>query len=167
MTMPHPVACPILARVVAFCRDRRAAAALEFAIVSTPFFLVLLCTMQIGVYYFVQSALDTGVLQTAQTLYSGFRTGTTANLPGASSLKSLVASKSGGLITNDATLSVEIQPITNLSSGSVAITDGVNNYGTTTSTLMLRAQAKVPAFAPGFSSLTVATSSAIVRRQGT
>jgi Flp pilus assembly protein TadG len=149
------------------CRDRRATAALEFAIISTPFFLVLLCTLQIGVYYFAQSALDTGVLQTAQTLYSGFRTGTTANLPSASSLKSSIASKSGGLIANDATLSVEIQPVANLSSGTVAITDGLNNYGTTTSTLMLRAQAKVVTFAPGFGSLAVATSSAIVRRQGT
>lgn len=57
--------------------------------------------------------------------------------------------------------------MSNLSAGSVPITDGVNNYGTTTSTLVLRAQASVTTFAPGFSTLAVATSSAIVRRQGT
>jgi hypothetical protein len=77
-----------------------------------------------------------------------------------------VATQSGGLIQNDSTLAVEIQPVTNLSSGTVAITDGVTNYGTTTSTLMLRAQAQVTTFAPGFGLLTVATSSALVRRQG-
>jgi hypothetical protein len=54
-----------------------------------------------------------------------------------------------------------------LSGGTVAITDGVINYGTTTSTLVLRAQATVVTFAPGFSVLAVASSSAIVRRQGT
>ena len=156
-------------RVLAFSfwRNSRAASAVEFALVASPFFLALLCTMQIGIYYFVQSALDSSILQTSQSLYSGFRTGTTASLPGAGALKSSVASNSGGLISNDSTLAVEIQPIGNLSAGAVAITDGVNNYGTATSTLMLRAQAKVVAFAPGFGALTMATSSAIVRRQGT
>jgi Flp pilus assembly protein TadG len=138
----------------------------EFAIVSMPFVLLLLCSLQIGLYYFTQAALDSGVLATAQTLYSGFRTGTTPTLPGASSLKSSVATLSGGLIQNNSTLAVQIQPVTNLSSGTVAITDGVNNYGTTTSTLMLRAQAQVVTLAPGFGVLTVATSSALVRRQG-
>jgi len=154
-------------RIVRFGRNSRATSAVEFAIIATPFFLALICTVQIGIYYFTQAALDVGVLQTAQTLYSGFRTGTTPYLPSASALKSSVATLSGGLITNGSTLAVQIQPMSNLSSGSVPITDGVNNYGSTTSTLVLRAQANVVAFAPGFSTLTVATSSAIVRRQGT
>jgi hypothetical protein len=129
--------------------------------------MFVLCILQLGVYYFAQSALDTGVLETAQTLYSGFRTGTTAYAPSAGTLKAAISTNSGGMIQNGSGLAVEIQPMSNLSGGSVAITDGVNNYGTTTSTLVLRAQANVITFAPGFSTLAVATSSAIVRRQGT
>jgi len=149
-----------------FWRSKSATSAVEFAIVAAPFFVLILCGLQIGLYYFTQSALDAGVLATEQTLYNGFRTGTTPSLPSAASLKGSVAALSGGLIQNNSTLAVEIQPVTNLSSGTVAITDGVTNYGTTTSTLMLRAQAQVVTFAPGFSVLTVATSSALVRRQG-
>lgn len=163
----HSIGSRVMALAVSFWRSTHATSAVEFAIVALPFFMLVLCILQLGVFYFAQSALDTGVLKTAQTLYVGFRTGTTATLPSASSLKSTVASNSGGMINNDGTLSVEIQPITNLSGGTVAITDGVNNYGTATSTLILRAQATVVTFAPGFSVLAVASSSAIVRRQGT
>jgi hypothetical protein len=48
----------------------------------------------------------------------------------------------------------------------VAITDGTVDFGSTTSTLVLRAQATIVAFAPGFSSLSKVTSSAMLRRQG-
>jgi Flp pilus assembly protein TadG len=154
-------------RVASFLSSTRAAAAVEFALVALPFFMFVLCILQLGVYYFAQSALDTGVLKTAQTLYSGFRTGTSAYTPSAGTLKAAVSTNSGGMIQNGSGLAVEIQPMSNLSGGSVPITDGVNNYGTTTSTLVLRAQANVITFAPGFSTLAVATSSAIVRRQGT
>lgn len=148
-----------------FWRNVRATSAVEFAIVAMPFILALLGALQIGVYYFVQSALDNSVLQTAQSLYSGFRTGA-GSMPPAAALKNSVATLSGGLVANNSTLAVEIQPIANLSSRAVPISDGVNNYGTTTSVLVLRAQAQVIAFAPGFGSLTLASSSAIVRRQG-
>ncbi len=150
-----------------YLRDSRATSAVEFAIISMPFFLLLLCTLQIGVYFIAQSALNAGVLETAQSLSTGFHTGTTANLPSAGTLKSEVVALAGAMISNDSTLAVEIQPIDNLSAASVPITDGLVNYGTTTSTLMLRAQATVVTFAPGFNALTVATASAIVRRAGT
>jgi Flp pilus assembly protein TadG len=150
-----------------FLRCTRAGAAIEFALVALPFFMFVLCILQLGVYYFAQSALDSAVLQTAQGLYSGFRTGTTAYTPAASALKSTILTDSGGMIQGGSGLAVEIQPLSNLSGGSVPITDGLANYGTTTSTLVLRAQANVVTFAPGFSTLAVATSSAIVRRQGT
>ena len=48
----------------------------------------------------------------------------------------------------------------------MAITDGTNDYGSITSALVLRGRTSVVSFAPGFTSLTYATSSAIVRRQG-
>lgn len=150
----------------AFLRSERAASAVEFAMLAGPFFVVLLCILQIGIFYFAQSALDNGVLETSQTLYTNFRTGAVATLPNASALKTSVANNAGSMISNNATLAVEIRPISGLTGGAVAITDGHNDYGTTTSTLVLRAQTNVVTFAPFFSAIAVATSSAVVRRQG-
>ena len=150
-----------------FARDAHAASAVEFAMLAGPFFVTLLCILQIGIYYFAQSALANGVLETSQTLYTNFRTGTTATLPNASSLKTSVANNAGSMISNNSSLAVEIRPMTALSSGTVAVSDGYNDYGTTTSTLVLRAKTNVVTFAPFFSSIAVASSSAVVRRQGT
>jgi hypothetical protein len=61
---------------------------------------------------------------------------------------------------------VEIRTLTDLDSGSVPIVDGVTDYGTTTSTLVLRASGQVISFAPGFGSINTVTSAAMVRRQG-
>jgi Flp pilus assembly protein TadG len=163
----RPSGSPLAAWITAFVRDTHAASAVEFAMLAGPFFVTLLCILQIGIYYFAQSALDNGVLETSQTLYTNFRTGTTATLPNASSLKTSVANNAGSMISNNSSLAVEIRPMTGLSSGTVAISDGYNDYGTTTSTLVLRAKTNVVTFAPFFSSIAVASSSAIVRRQGT
>ena len=92
---------PRQTRSSSFWSNESATSAVEFAIVASPFFVLILCGLQIGLYYFTQSALDAGVLATEQTLYNGFRTGATPSLPSASSLKSSVATQSGGLIQND------------------------------------------------------------------
>jgi Flp pilus assembly protein TadG len=150
-----------------FREDRRGSSAVEFAIVSTPFLFLLLAVVQLGVFYMTQSALESGVIRTAITLRTNFTTGTTATLPDAGSLKSSVVSNGGAMINNDGNLAVEIRQLTSLTSGSVAIVDGTSDYGTNTSTLVLRAKASVTPFAPGFSSLMTVYSSALVRRQGT
>lgn len=89
---------PAAERAPSFLRSTRATAAVEFALVALPFFMFVLCILQLGVYYFAQSALDTGVLKTAQTLYSGFRTGSSAYAPSASTLKTSISTNSGGMI---------------------------------------------------------------------
>jgi hypothetical protein len=114
-----------------------------------------------------QSALDTGVSATATTLRNNFTTGTTATLLNASALKSSVVSGAGAIISNNSTLSVEIRQQINLSAATVPIVDGTVDYGTTTSTLVLRAQSTVVTLAPGLGGLSTIYSSALVRRQGT
>ena len=158
-------ACQI-AKLAAFARDRRGAAALEFAIVSAPFILLLVALLQMSVFYLAQSALDAGVLNTVETLRNGFTTGATATLPDATTLKTQVTANAGGMIVNNSTAAVEIRQLTTLSGGAVPIIDGTVDYGSTTSVLVLRAQATVLTFAPGFGALKV-RSAAIVRRQGT
>ena len=150
-----------------FCHDQRAASAVEFAIVSAPFLFLILGILQLGIFYMCQSALDTGVVKTAETLRNNFTTGTTASLLDASALRASVVSNAGALITNDATLSVEIRPISSLNTSVISVVNGTVDYGSNTSTLVLRAQATVITFAPGLSGLNKIYSSALVRRQGT
>jgi Flp pilus assembly protein TadG len=150
-----------------FATDTQAASAVEFALVAVPLIFMLMGAIQIGLYYMVQSSLDTGVLKTADSLRRSFSTGTTPTLPTASVLKTTVVQNSGGLVRNDSSLAVEIRQISSLSSTIVPIVDGTVDYGSTTTTLAIRAQAKVIVFAPGFGSLANVRSSAILRRQGT
>jgi Flp pilus assembly protein TadG len=156
---------PLRASLSRFLADRRGATAVEFAIVALPFLFLVLAVIQMGLFYMSQSALDSGVLTTAQSLRNSF-TSTSPSFPGASTLKTDVATSSGGMIHNNTTLAVEIRQLANLTSSAVPIVDGTIDYGSTTSVLVLRAQAKVPLFTPGFSSVANVVSTAIVRRQG-
>lgn len=153
-------------RLRLFSRDTRGVVALEFAILALPFLTFMMATMQVGVFYITQAALDNGVLRTAEQTRVGFATGTTVTLPTAQTLKSSVVQFAGALVGNNTNLAVELRQLSSLSGGTVAITDGVVDVGTTTSPLVLRAKAKVTIFAPGFSALTWVTSSAMVRRIG-
>lgn len=156
-------------RLRPFGRDDRAASAVEFALVSGPFFILILYILQIGIYYMTQSALDTGVIAVADSLRNDLNRAKTVALPSAADLKGKVATSAGGLVRNDTTLSVEIRPVTALAAGAVPITDGVADPGTSPSgVLALRAQASVLGLAPGFTNLTQArvTSTALIRLQG-
>jgi Flp pilus assembly protein TadG len=159
-------ACAAAGLTARFIRDRRASSAVEFAIVCGPFFLMLLGIMQLGIFYMAQSALDTAVLKTVETLRGNFNTGTTATLMDATALKNSIVTNAGGLVSSG-TVSVEIQPLTNLSGAVVAITNGTVDYGTSSSALVLRAQASVVTFTPGLNGLSTVISSAMIRRQGT
>jgi Flp pilus assembly protein TadG len=148
-----------------FPGDCRAVSTVEFAIVAAPFIFMLLGGLQIGIYYMTQAALDTGVNSQADYLRSQFASAS-PNFPAAAALKTAIVSKSGALIANNSTLAVEIQPLANLDAASVAIVDATVNYGSTTTTLVLRAQSSVMMLAPGFGSLAYVRSSAILRRKG-
>lgn len=52
-------------------RDERGVAAVEFAIVGLPFFVVVFAIMEIAFHAFVVSALDTSVLRASRTLLVG------------------------------------------------------------------------------------------------
>jgi Flp pilus assembly protein TadG len=153
--------------LVRFIRSRRASSAIEFAIVAAPFFYLIMAIIQVGIFYMAQSALDTGVIKTAETLHANFSTGSVATLLNAGALKSSVASSSGAMISNDSTLAVEIRQISSLTSASIPIADGTVDYGSPTSTLVLRAQSTVVTLAPGLGGLNTIYSSALIRRQGT
>lgn len=148
-----------------FASEQGGATAVEFGLVAFPFILFLLVILQLGIYYMTQSALDAAIIKTADGLRNNFTT-TSVTTPNAATLKSTVAGNAGGLIKNDSTLAVEIRQLATLSAAVVPVVDATNDYGTSTSTLVLRAESTAIAFAPGFNTLTKVRSSALVRRQG-
>jgi Flp pilus assembly protein TadG len=152
---------------ISFARDVRAATAVEFAIIAAPFFAVLLSIFQLAIFYMTQSALNAGVILTAENLRISFTTGTTLTFPSAATLKGNVSANAGAMVPNTAATLVEIRQLVNLDAGAVPIVDGTMDTGTTTSVLVLRAQTQAFAFAPLFNSLLTVKSSAIMRRQGT
>ena len=146
-----------------FARDQRGASAVEFAIVAAPFFLLIVWLLQLGVYVMTQVSLDNGLIAEGEAVREDLVAGT---LPSISTIKSGVVSGAGALLSNNSTLAVELRTLADLDTGSVAITDGFIDYGTTTSTLVLRASGQVISFAPGFGSINTVTSTVLVRRQG-
>jgi Flp pilus assembly protein TadG len=148
-----------------FARDKRGVAAIDFALLGLPFLLLLICVMQLGLYYMTQVALDSGTVQAAESLRSVFSTGATPVTPTGAALKSSIVANSGsGLVSSG--LIVEVQPLANLGGGTVAVTDGLTNYGSAWTPLVLRAKYSFSTFMPGFAATWSINASAIVRRQG-
>ncbi len=148
-----------------FARDRRGATAIEFSILGLPFMLLIIATMQMGMYYMTQVALNSGTVKVAESLRNAFNTGAAPVLPSGSSLKSSIASGSGGGVVSSG-LVVEIQPLTALTGGTVAISDGTASYGSAWTPLVLRAKYTFSTFMPGWAGTVSINSSALIRRQG-
>jgi Flp pilus assembly protein TadG len=148
-----------------FHADERGANAIEFSLLAIPFITLLMFVLQIGLYNASKMALDTGVLKTSEDLQARFNTGQAPVLPAAGTLKSNLASYAGGFIDGGSNLKVEVQPLQNLSSASVAITDGLANYGSAKTVLAIRASYVAVSFVPGMSNTVTVYSSALVRRQ--
>lgn len=153
------------AMALAFAADEGGSNAIEFSLLASPFIFMLVGVLQLGVYFMAQSALDSAVARTAESLRRSFNTSTVTTFPNAATLKSRVATYSGGMIQNNTNLAVEIRQLTSLTGAKVEIVDATNDYGSDASVLALRAKSSVLSFLPGFSSFKV-SSTALVRRQG-
>ncbi len=150
--------------LAAFRRDVSAAIAVEFAFVALPFILLLFGVLQVGLYYSFKMQLDNGVQKEAEALQKAFSTGTTPTLPTASQMKASVTTYAGTLINNQTVLAVEVQPLQNLDTASVAISDGLASYGSAHTVLAIRASYTVPQVLP-IGPTPIIYSSALVRRQ--
>jgi len=148
-----------------FCADTRGANAIEFSLLVLPFLTLLLFVVQIGLYNAAKMSLDTGVIKTSEDLQARFATGAAPVLPAAATLKANLVADAGAFIDGSSNLKVEVQPLQNLSSGSVGITDGLANYGLPKSVLAIRASYVSTSFVPGMTNTVTVYSSALVRRQ--
>lgn len=54
-----------------FVRNKRGASAVEFAIVAPVFFMLMFTTFEVGWFYFVNSTLDSAVMNAARVLRTG------------------------------------------------------------------------------------------------
>ena len=145
-------------------RDRRGLAVIETAFVLPPFLTVMVMIVGVGIYFTLQSALDAGVLATAESLRSSMMLGTfTTSQISSTALKSAIASN-GGAVMQVANLAVDVRQLSTRSAGSVAIVDGTNEYGASSSgsILVVRAQSTLP-FLPWVPALTIVSTSVIRR----
>jgi Flp pilus assembly protein TadG len=146
-----------------FSRDISGASAVEFAVIAIPSIFLVLFILQMGIYYAAQTSLDAGTIQTADYLVNLYNSGTAPTVT-QSALSSMVYSKSGGLIKNDSTFLVDLKEFSALTSAPVAISNTVDS-SSPGDVLALRTQGTVVTFMPGFTSLAVVRSSALLRRQ--
>ncbi len=65
------ISAALIARLRAFGRDRRGAAVLEFALVATPFFIMILAVFEYALVYLVTVSLDSATSEVARTIRTG------------------------------------------------------------------------------------------------
>lgn len=85
-----------------FSRNTGGTAAVEFALVATPFFLTLFAMLEVSMIYLGSIALDNGT----QTAARMIRTGQTSDL---ASFRATVCAESFGLLSCDSKLFVDVQ----------------------------------------------------------
>ncbi len=141
--------------------DRRGLAAVETAFIMLPFLTLLFLIIELGIYFSMQSALDAGLLTTAEGLRSNLAASSTSSLPAAAALKTTI-STNGGTLLSFSTLAVDVRQLSTLSAGAVAIADGTIESSVPGDVLVVRAQMTMP-FVPGTTMATM-TSTSIVRR---
>lgn len=61
----------MIARLRTFARDRRGAAALEFALVAAPFFIMILAVFEYALVYLLTVSLDAATSEVARTIRTG------------------------------------------------------------------------------------------------
>jgi Flp pilus assembly protein TadG len=147
-----------------FRSDVRGASAIEFSLVAMPFIMLLIGILQLSIYFMTQSALDSGVVQTADYLVNTYYSNSAPPTITPASLKAMVIAKSGGLIANASALAVDMRLLTVLDLGVTPIGNSVDP-NVPGSIMVLRAQASVASVVPGMGILAV-QSTALVRRQG-
>ena len=62
---------PFAKAIRSFSRNRRGSAAVEFAMIAVPFFMMLFAIIETGLVFFAQQALETATQDTARLLLTG------------------------------------------------------------------------------------------------
>jgi Flp pilus assembly protein TadG len=62
---------PFATAIRSFNRNRRGSAAVEFAMIAVPFFMMLFAIIETGLVFFAQQALETATQDTSRLLFTG------------------------------------------------------------------------------------------------
>jgi Flp pilus assembly protein TadG len=62
---------PFAKAIRGFSRNRRGSAAVEFAMIVVPFFMMLFAIFETGIVFFAQQALETATADTSRLLFTG------------------------------------------------------------------------------------------------
>lgn len=151
------------AQLARFGSEKRATSAVEFGFLALPFLMVLLGSMQIGIIYITKSTLQNATLRAADYIFSIYYTDDGA-IQSFDSIRSELCSRSAGMFACDTTLKMEVNRLDYLTNGSEPIIDRKEDFGTSGSVLVLRAQTSFKYFIPGISARGSVYAAAIVRR---
>jgi Flp pilus assembly protein TadG len=141
--------------------DRRGAAGVEAALIMLTFVTLIFMVIEAGIYFMMQSSLDIAVLTASETVRAAMQLSSAYSPPSAAALKATIVTNGGAMLTGS-TVAVDVNRLSTLSSGSVAVADGSTDWGSSGSVVIVRAQATMT-FQPSTLVLT-AMSTAILRR---
>jgi len=141
--------------------DRQGVAAVEAALIMLTFITLIFMVIEVGIYFIMQSSLDVAVLTASETVRAAMQLSSTYSPPSAATLKGTIVTNGGAMLTSS-TVAVDVNQLTTLSGGAVAVTDGSTDWGSSGSVVIVRAQATMT-FQPSTLVLT-AISTAILRR---
>ena len=105
----------------ALLRDRRAATALEFAIISIPMFMMVFFVLNVGLQLFLQNSLDVATDLGGRQIRVGTIRGTSD-----SALRSAICAQLGGVAVNCATLQIYVTSGASFAALSPAVVSGGN-----------------------------------------
>ena len=144
------------ALIARFARDRDGAAAVELALVATPFFMLLFGIIELALIFLVSSSLENATMEAARTIRTGqLQTGGSAT---ASAFKTAICNNFGWLQSDcSANLSVDVRTFATFQSVTAPqpVTNGVFNPAALTFTpggptdiVVVRAYYQWPLIAP-------------------
>lgn len=152
-----PGARRLLKRLEAFRGDAAGSTAVEFAFIGLAFVVLLLGILQFALAFMAQMYLHDAVSEAA--------TGKTADTY-AGNRSAVVAQICARLMAIDSCSSkllLETQPLANYPTAAQAISGATFSAGTSGTVMMIRAQAPVITFVPGFSTLKVKAAALYLR----
>jgi Flp pilus assembly protein TadG len=130
-----------------FLRDRRGAAALEFALVLPLLVFILVSALQVGVIAMSSSALDNALFQVTRQI----RTGQSTAPSSADELEDQICSHAGVLMDCQSRLTVSVQRFTRFSDANAIMTqppDGAFNSGGPSDIIVVKADFRLPIVIP-------------------
>lgn len=108
-----------------FARAERGATALEFALIATPFFMLLFGILQLGLLFMASTTIEAATVTAAREIRTGQLQTTGTNT--AAGFKSLVCANMSWLSTSDCTSNLSIDVRTFGSFGAITNTPPVKN----------------------------------------